>query len=265
MDLTKFAEFITALGSLNGYASTIAETKRALEMRNAQVLTRGQNDAIIFADAVKAIDAVHELPLTVDTIIQINKSFDGGGDEQPTMPGHLRNDVYNPELDSVSVIVNEVTQEAYFAQGVITREDIQTIIDEWQNSLKLGEDAWRLFARLAKLQPFQDGNNRTALIAANLAFGAYSTDNYLLIPARTADRYRFTADLMDYYVANNAEDAEVVFQRMLSWVDGNQLDSPSFSPSYTDRQFNAQTTVYPTEQKPTSEAIADLFNQETVD
>lgn len=230
MNLTKFAEFITALGSLNGYASTIAETKRALEMRNAQVLTRGQNDAIIFADAVKAIDAVHELPLTVDTIIRINKSFDGGGDEQP-MPDYLR-------------------------------ADIQAIIDEWHNSLKLGEDAWRLFARLAKLQPFQDGNKRTALIAANLAFGAYSTDNYLLIPARTADRYRFTADLMDYYVADDDGDAEVVFQRMLSWVDGSQLDSPSFSPNYVDRQFNAQTTVYQTEQKLTSEAIADLFDQE---
>jgi hypothetical protein len=259
MDITKFAEFITALGSLNGYASTIAETRQALEMRNPNILTRGANDAIIFTDAVRAIDAVKCQELSVDTIIEINKNFTGGGDEQPAMPGHLRNDIYNPEQDSVTVIVNEVTQESYFAKGVISREDIQKIVTEWFSSNRLGTDAWRLFARLSKLQPFQDGNKRTALIAANLAFGAFKTDNYLLIPERTSDRYRFTADLLDFYSADTEEIEILSLTNMLSWVDSSQLDAHSYSPNADSFRFTAQTKPFDNKDLTARDVINDLF------
>ena len=39
------------------------------------------------------------------------------------------------------------------------------------------QDGWELYARLSKLQPFDDGNKRTALISANLLVGSLNDDN----------------------------------------------------------------------------------------
>jgi hypothetical protein len=45
MDNSKLAEFLMSLGSLNGFASTIAETKKALDLHDASILKSGSENA----------------------------------------------------------------------------------------------------------------------------------------------------------------------------------------------------------------------------
>ena len=44
-DNTALAQFITSFGSLNGYGSTIAQTKRALDTGNTNALEQDNEDA----------------------------------------------------------------------------------------------------------------------------------------------------------------------------------------------------------------------------
>ena len=72
-----------------------------------------------------------------------------------------------------------------------------------------------MFARLSKLQAFQDGNKRTALIAANSAYGTFENENYLTLPFNDLDRVEFTLNLMRYYQAKTPTEEEKAFERML--------------------------------------------------
>jgi prophage maintenance system killer protein len=85
-----------------------------------------------------------------------------------------------------------------------------------------------IFARLAKLQAFQDGNKRTALIAANAAFGSFASENFLLVPMRTSKRYIFTGYLMDFYTAESDEAEMMAFNRMMEQVDNQMLTKSIF-------------------------------------
>jgi Fic/DOC family. len=227
MDNCKLAEFLVSLGSLNGFSSTLAETKRALDFNDASILKSGPDDAIIFADALSGIRMIQSIGFSVDGIIAINKSFKSGGNEQPTLPGHLRNATYNVD-DNISVITDETTQDAYFPKEVITREDLQDIVNEWNNSFQEGRDAWLVFARLSKLQAFQDGNKRTALIAANAAFGSLDSQDYLLIPTTVSKQYIFTGYLMEFYTAKDTDSELQAFNKMMEQVNDSQLTKSVF-------------------------------------
>ncbi|MBJ0977787.1 Fic family protein, partial [Enterococcus faecalis] len=69
------------------------------------------------------------------------------------------------------------------------------------------EDGWALYARLAKLQAFDNGNKRTALISANLFIGSLTGESstYLTIPTDFR-RTQFDANLMYYYMADDFDD-----------------------------------------------------------
>lgn len=65
------------------------------------------------------------------------------------------------------------------------------------------------------MQPFQDGNKRTALIAANAAFNTFDNDNYLTLPFNNIDHAQFMVDLMRFYTADSPEKEEKVLDRMM--------------------------------------------------
>ena len=44
MDNTALARFITSFGSLNGYGSSVAQTKKALDDRNTKPLEQSEKD-----------------------------------------------------------------------------------------------------------------------------------------------------------------------------------------------------------------------------
>jgi hypothetical protein len=217
MNNIKLARFITSLGSLNGYASTVAQTKRALDSGSSKPLNQDNDDVAIFEDALSGIKAIKKIGFSVDGIIAINKNFDSPSPEEPDLPGHLRNENYNPD-DAIAIATapNSSVNDYYRPPAVVTRQDLQKVIDVFNESAKLEKDAWQVFASLSKLQPFQDGNKRTALIAANAAFNTWEKENYLTLPFNDLDRAEFTISLMRYYQAKDNEQEELALERMLS-------------------------------------------------
>jgi hypothetical protein len=103
------------------------------------------------------------------------------------------------------------------------------------------KDAWGVFARLAKLQPFQDGNKRTALIAANAAYGSLESEDYLVVPFDDLDRADFMFGLMRYYVAQDEESEEKAFDRMMSVLPGTKEREIELSKPIVAAPQNTQT------------------------
>ncbi|MCL8496648.1 hypothetical protein M9195_09255, partial [Apilactobacillus sp. F1] len=136
--------FITSLGSLNNYGSTVLQTKKALDQKSVKPLRQNQDDIAIFTDTLKGIDAVKEIGFSTEGIIAINKQFDSTSNEQPNMPGHLRNAYYNSD-DQIAIIIDEASQDAYFPPEVISRADLDNIVNDFEASEKTEEDAWRVF------------------------------------------------------------------------------------------------------------------------
>lgn len=214
MDNTALAKFITSLGSLNNYGSTVLQTKKALDQKSTKPLRQNADDIAIFTDALKGIEAIKKNGFSTEGIIEINKQFDSPSEEQPTMPGHLRNAFYNSD-DQIAIILDRHSNEAYFPPEVISRQDLDQIVDEFDRSDKKETDAWKVFVKLSKLQPFQDGNKRTALIAANGALNTFETGDYLTLPFNDLDRVDFTTSLMRYYRANTVDEEQLAFNRLL--------------------------------------------------
>lgn len=93
-----------------------------------------------------------------------------------------------------------------------------------------------MFAELAKLQPFQDGNKRTALIAANAANGSLETGDYLILPTLDLDRAEFIIDLMRYYVSDDAGRDSQLLNQMIKLVPDKQARFHEFNQPVTPEQ-----------------------------
>ncbi|HIX69742.1 MAG TPA: Fic family protein [Candidatus Enterococcus stercoravium] len=225
MNNSALARFITSLGSLNNYGSTVLQTKKALDLKSTSPLNQDNDDAAIFSDALKGIKAIKKNGFNTDGIISINAQFNTPSKEQPSMPGHLRNAYYN-EDDRIAIVVGNGALETYIPPEVISRKDIDKIVDEFYRSRRRENDAWLVFAKLSKLQPFQDGNKRTALIAANAAINTFKKEDYLVLPFNDLDRAEFTINLMRFYVAKSDKEETAAFKKMLSVL-----------PSKKDRLF----------------------------
>jgi hypothetical protein len=209
MDNKKLAQFITNLGQFNDYGSTVAQTQKALEIGSSHPLNDSNDDKVIFEDTLKAIKTVLSLPFDGQSIITINAQFTGDSDEQPYHPGKLRWALQDPRDKIYVPLWPSVEGGAvnYVPPATVDDEDLNDIVSEWVDSSKEIRDAWKIFARLAKLQPFQDGNKRTALIAANHALGALASQDYIMPP--TGRHYKiFMDNLMTFYGAGleGAED-----------------------------------------------------------
>ena len=200
MNNERLAYFINSFGSMNDYAATLSETKLALDSESANSL-KSQNDQGLFIDALAGIDAAKQKGFSVDAIVAVNESFTHNPEEDPGWPGHLRNGYYNEE-DRISILTGysfdqdrQKVEETYFPPAIVTREMVQKTVDQYNNSPQEQLDAWRVFAQLAKMQAFQDGNKRTALIAANAAAATFESQNYLALPLNYLDNALFTIRL----------------------------------------------------------------------
>ena len=100
------------------------------------------------------------------------------------------------------------------------------------------EDAVRLFAGLAKMQPFGDGNKRTALLAGNGLLIAHSERYPLTVPTSDKGRTRFNRELAGYYLNND----QTIIRHLARWnrqqalqaeQKENGVDMPFFSPKQT--------------------------------
>lgn len=213
-DNTAFARFITSLGSLNDYGSSVLQTKQALDLNSTRPLRPGA-DVAIFQDALKGIAAIKATGFSAEGVIAINQQFDTPSPEQPKLPGHLRNGYYN-EDDQIGIVIDRQAKETYLPPSVVTKADVAAIVAAFEQSKQTERDAWQVFADLAKLQPFLDGNKRTALIAANAAWGAFASGDYLVLPLSDLDRVDFTTALMRYYLATTTAAETKAFDRMMA-------------------------------------------------
>ena len=100
------------------------------------------------------------------------------------------------------------------------------------------EDAVRLFAGLAKMQPFGDGNKRTALLAGNGLLIAHSERYPLTVPTSDKGRTWFNRELAGYYLNND----QTIIRHLARWnrqqalqaeQKENGIDMPFFSPKQT--------------------------------
>jgi len=209
MDNQKLAEFITGLGRFNDYGSTVAQTQKALEDKCTSHLNQENDDVVIFSDCLKAINKVLNLEFDINSIILINAQFDGDSDEQPKNPGRLRDGLKYPHTDKIIVKLWPGDNGIVIHEPPVQVDEInlKKIVDIWTESEKTKVEAWQLFARLACLQPFQDGNKRTALIAANHALGTLKNQDYILPP--TGRHFnQFMGDLLEYYFYSNTPDED---------------------------------------------------------
>lgn len=229
VDNSALASFIASYGSLNGYGSTVLQTKKALDAHTSKHLPK--HDRALFDDAVEGIKAAKKYGFSADGIIAINKSFTHSETEDPPWPGHLRTDKYHNSDDEVVIITDPrgTTNDAYWPPKTVTARDLDKIVDTFNTSKKTTKDGWRVFAQIAKLQPFQDGNKRTALIAANSAMNTWQAKNYLTLPFNGIDHAEFMVNLMRFYVAKTPADEEKALDNMIAIVPSDmeiQMNQP---------------------------------------
>lgn len=229
VDNSALASFIASYGSLNGYGSTVLQTKKALDTHNSKHLPK--SDRALFNDALDGIKAAKKHGFSADGIIAINKSFTHSETEDPPWPGHLRTEKYHNPDDEIVIVTDPrgTSNNAYWPPKTITARDLDKIVDTFNSSKKTTKDGWRVFAQIAKLQPFQDGNKRTALIAANSAMNTWQAKNYLTLPFNGIDHAEFMrssphcggyshaefmVNLMRYYVAKTPAEEEYALDKL---------------------------------------------------
>lgn len=108
----------------------------------------------------------------------------------------------------------------YTLPEIVTEGILQEMIDRFDTSEYTTKDGWRVFADLAKMQPFQDGNKRTALIAANEAMGAFETQDFLVLPLQPESNTKFIGLLMRYYLTDDATQQDRLLDEMVSLTPG---------------------------------------------
>jgi hypothetical protein len=202
MDNERLAEFIRALGAFDNYSSSVAKTKKRLE--NPKAPLDAKKDEVIFDDAVRAIRAVERDVFSVDSIIKINAQFTGDSSEQPENPGQLRDKAFANLYPNFHV---DTGFDVYFPPKMVAKTDLDQLVSAFK-ALETPDDnaGWLLFADIARLQPFEDGNKRTALIAANHALGHLVDQQYLVPPLNGADFQVFNINLGRYYLAADGDE-----------------------------------------------------------
>lgn len=210
------ARFITSFGSMNNYRSSVLQTKNALDDLKKSSLPK--SDEAILLDAIDGIAAIKKHGFNSDGIIAVNKAFSHSKDEDPKWPGHLRTSMFGNPEDAIVVTTDPhgTTEGAYYAPSDVHQSDLDEIVDEFNNSAKTIKDGWRVFAKISKLQPFQDGNKRTGLIAANAAMSTWKQENYLVLPFNGIDHAEFMINLMRFYQAKTKQEEEKYLDKMIA-------------------------------------------------
>jgi hypothetical protein len=193
MNTKKLAELIYSVAQYEGYNTSVLQTQKNLSTSKEFWEFASESDKFVFEDLVRAIHfASQHDSLTLEVFKGINAQMNSKADGQPEEPGVLRKDV--------PIFVGD-----YMPPKTVTPQMVERELSAVTNHTV--EGAWELYARLAKLQAFDNGNKRTALISANLFYGSLSgkKETVLTIPTDYR-RAQFDANLMFYYVADDWDD-----------------------------------------------------------
>jgi Fic family protein len=132
-----------------------------------------------------------EAPIGATYVCQINAQITRSG---PLHPGKYRTDGQN-----IGVNTQHGRHEPRPIEGVA----LQQIIDDALAQPSPRERALELFVQIAKAQPFEDGNKRTALFVANSLLIRQTNPELLVVPVEKATQ--FNDLLAQAYIYNDDE------------------------------------------------------------
>lgn len=113
-----------------------------------------------------------------------------------------------------------------YVPGTPEPEELSDIMEQAETSTTNVFAASRLFARLARLQPFGDGNKRTAMLAANGLLIKRDSPYMLAVPVEGQDKELFIRTLSGWYMYGDEE--------VVSWLAEWNLTNPSDATETAD-------------------------------
>lgn len=194
--------------TFDGLQSTFMATEEFLRTGNPRVVN-SKADYNLLLDLRQAAEyTLHydyaRKPIDLEYVKSINAQLTRTAAMEP---GKLRDEhtpvMVNTPLGKYEPPVPDSATLAYLIRGTVegaTGEDIL-------------EDAVRLFAGLAKMQPFGDGNKRTALLAGNGLLIAHGDQYPLTVPTIDKDRAWFNWELAAYYLNND----QTIIHHLARW------------------------------------------------
>lgn len=195
--------------TFDGLNTSRVATEEFLRTNNPQIIG-SRNDYALLCDLRDAARYVLDtdwqtVVFDLDWFRGINRSMSRTAALEPgvirTMPNILVNTSVGtyeppvPNLDELSGMLQDAT-----------RHDGPTM-----------ERASRLFAQLAKAQPFGDGNKRSALLAANGLLIKEQQSGMIAVPVENPDRDDFNRLLAEWYM----HDDPTVITWLLEWNETN--------------------------------------------
>ena len=194
--------------TFDGLQSTFMATEEFLRTGNPQVVN-SKADYNLLLDLRQAADYTLHYDYAREPIdLAYVKSINAQLTRTAAMePGKLRDERtpvmvstplgrYEPHVPDSATIASLIKSTV----GGATGEDIL-------------EDAVRLFAGLAKMQPFGDGNKRTALLAGNGLLIAHGDRHPLTVPTSDKDRTWFNRELAAYYLNSD----QTIIRHLAKW------------------------------------------------
>lgn len=157
--------------AFDGLTTGRLDTENFLRSGTLEGVT-SRSDLLLLEDLRDAAQRVvdHRGPVDADFVCNVNRAISRSG---AMHPGRLRSD--HQEI-GVSTRYGRHTPPA------LTGDGLQQLIDDALGGADARENALDLFVDLAKAQPFEDGNKRTAIFAANALLIGAGTGQLLTIP-----------------------------------------------------------------------------------
>ena len=208
--------FYTA-GRFEGLKADAGSTIEFVQSDDPYVMP-SQNDVSIIRDMKSAWYAIDEnSPLTINSYKLAHGNMIASTNTRK--PGELRK-------RPVQVVFGGGLRTWVADYPEVSDDLFQSKIDEAvQSDLDYRENAARLFGNIAKLQPFPDGNKRTALIVANRLLIPH--DEVMLIPYEDNAYQLFMDQLEDFYRGDSTLDEfGVQFQQNIVSVDSLEITKP---------------------------------------
>ncbi|MEE1295965.1 MAG: Fic family protein [Bifidobacterium sp.] len=203
MDTRQLTGLLYSMGhTFDNLASTYMATAEFLSTNNPEIIG-SRSDLALLQDLRDAASyTLHEplaTPLDVDFVRGINAELSRTAAIEP---GKLR--------ESANIMVH--TASGAYIPPVPDATAMGDVIGAAMEGDDPMRDAARLFAHLAKMQPFGDGNKRTALLAANRLLMLRGVDRAMVVPTEDPAKGTFNTMLGEWYV----HDAPAV----IDWLAG---------------------------------------------
>lgn len=207
-DIDQFVELIYSTGRVFDDLKTTKQATKAFLTEHSENVG-GRFDYELLTDLKAAVEFIcnhaRKEPIDANFVLNINNLLKTTAS---MTPGKLRNpgEVYVP------------TKNGDFIPEYPSLPKIDAIISNAKQGDNIRQNAIRMFADLAKLQPFGDGNKRTALFTAN-GYLIQNDEPLLTIPTGYEPEKDFMNLLGEYYFDQN--------DQLLAWlaqVDQHQIE-----------------------------------------